>query len=170
MGDEIREGIFGHAVVAFVQRDVETLRGLARDDVVLTVAGSSPIAGAHHGPEAIARVVMQLRRFVSCTAEPIRFSHEGDEMTAHRDVVVIGQMHRVGMTLHLSFSFDRSERIGVVLIEPSDPGLFDHVVGVGLAESERRPVQIPDLIHEHRPGEPSSTGRHAATVRGRRHI
>jgi hypothetical protein len=91
-------------------------------------------------------------------------------MTAHRDVVVMGQMHRVGMTLHLSFSFDRSERIGAVLVEPSDPGLFDHVIGVELAESDRRPVHIPDLIHEPRRGEPSSLGRHALITRGRRHI
>jgi hypothetical protein len=171
MGDEIREGIFAHAVVAFVQRDQETLRGLVRDDVVLTLAGSSPVAGAHHGSEAAAHVVMQLRRFVSCTPQPIRFSHEDDRMTAHRDVVVIGQMHRVGMTLHLSFAFDRSERISALLIEPSDPGLFDHVVGIGLAERDRKPLRIPDLVHEPHPGEASATGgRRAGAARGRRHI
>lgn len=169
MGDEIREGIFAHAAVAFVQRDLQTLLRLVRDDVVLTLAGSSPISGPHRGPEAVARVVMQLRRYVSCMAEPIRFSHGWDRMTAHRDVAIVGQMHRVGMTLHLTFSFDPSDKIGAVVIEPSDPGLFDHVVAVELAASDPKPVRIPDLIHEPRPTQPSDTGRHAA-ARSRRHL
>jgi ketosteroid isomerase-like protein len=168
MGDEIREGIFAHAAVAFVQRDLVTLLGLVRDDVVLTLAGSSPIAGPHHGGRAVARVVMQLRRYVSCTAEPIRFSHEEDRMTAHRDVVIVGQMHRVGMTLHLSLSFDRSGKIRALMIEPSDPGLFDHVVSVELAESDPAPLRIPDLIRDPRSVAPSDVERKAVT-RARRH-
>lgn len=170
MGDEIREGIFAHAAVAFVQRDLATLLRLVRDDVVLTLGGSSPMAGAHHGLKAVARVVMQLRRYVICTAEPIRFSHEGDRMTAHRDVLIVGHMHRVGMTLHLSLSFDRSEKIGALIIEPSDPGLFDHVVRTELAESDPEPFRIPDLTHEPRSVERSDVGRRETIARHRRHM
>jgi hypothetical protein len=170
MGDELREGVFAHAAVAFVQRDLEALLRLVRDDVELMLAGSSPLSGAHRGPESVARVVMQLRRYVSCTAEPIRFSHGSDRMTAHRDVMIIGLRHRVGMTFHLTLSFDRSDMIRTVMIEPSDPGLFDHVVGTELAEHDPKPVRIPELIHEPRPVDPSDTGNRATIGRSRRHI
>jgi hypothetical protein len=170
MGDEIREGVFAHAAVAFVHRDLETLLRLVHDDVELTLAGSSPISGSHRGPEAAARVVMQLRRYVSCTAEPIRFAHGSDRMTAHRDVMIVGLKHRVGMTLHLTFSFDRSNKIGAVVIEPSDPGLFDHVVGTELAEHDPKPVRIPELTHEPQPVDPPDTPHRTATSRSRRHV
>jgi hypothetical protein len=170
MGGEVREGVFAHAAVAFVQRDLETLLRLVCDDVELTLAGSSPISGAHRGPEAVARVVMQLGRYVTCTAEPIRFAHGSDRMTAHRDVMIVGLKHRVGMTLHLTFSFDRSDKIRAVVIEPSDPGLFDHVIGTELAEHDPKPVRIPELIHEPEPADPSDTAHRATTGRSRRNI
>jgi hypothetical protein len=167
MGSDFREGVFAHAAVAFVQRDLQTLLGLVRDDVELTLAGSSPIAGVLRGPKAVSRLVMQLRRYITCSNEPIRFSHGWDQMTAHRDVMLVSHTHRVGITLHLTFSFDRSGKIGAVLIEPSDPGLFDHVVGTDLAEHDPKPVRIPEVTKEPRRAEPSDTG-HRATV-GRRH-
>jgi hypothetical protein len=170
MGDEIREGVFALATVAFVNRDVQPLLTLACDDVELTLAGSSAISGTRRGPEAVARVVMQLRRYVTCTAEPIRFAHGSDRMTAHRDVMIVGLNHRVGMTLHLTFSFDRSDKIDAVVIEPSDPGLFDHVIGMDLTEHDPKPVRIPDLIREPQPANPPDTAHRATTGRGRRHI
>jgi hypothetical protein len=169
MGNDAREGVFAHAAVAFVQRDLQTLLGLVRDDVELTLAGSSPIAGVHRGPKAVSRFVMQLRRYVSCTSEPIRFSHGWDRMTVHRDVMVLSHTHRVGMTLHLTFSFDRSGRVGAVLIEPSDPGLFDHVVGTDLAEHDPKPVPIPEATDERGRADPSDPGHRATAVRSGSH-
>jgi ketosteroid isomerase-like protein len=170
MGDEIREGVFAHAAVAFVQRDLETLLRLVGDDVELILGGSSPLAGAHRGPEAVSRVVMQLRRYVSCSAEPIRFSHGWDRMAAHRDVMIIGLRHRVGMTVHLTFSFDRSDRIRTLVIEPSDPGLFDHVVTTELTEHDPNPVRIPELIRDRQPAGTAEEGQRATIGRGRRHL
>jgi hypothetical protein len=168
MGNDAREGVFAHAAVAFVQRDLQTLLRLVRDDVELTLAGSSPIAGLHRGPKAVSRFVMQLRRYVSCTGAPIRFSHGWDRMTAHRDVMVISHTHRVGITLHLTFSFDRSGKVGSVLIEPSDPGLFDHVIGTDLAEHDPKPVRIPELTQGPRTADPSDTSGRATAGRRRR--
>jgi len=142
MGDEEREGVFGHLTVAFVQRDPDELARYARDDVILTLVGSSPLAGEHRGIVAARTVVMRLERCVRCMAQRIRFSHDGDRMTAHRDVVVRGETHRVGMTLHLSFTFDGRDRIKTALIEPSDPGLFDHVLSL---EGAPKLLWIPDL-------------------------
>jgi ketosteroid isomerase-like protein len=117
MGNEAHEGIFGHVAIAFVPGDVGMLRRLTSGDVVLTLAGSSPLAGTHLGRDAVARLAIALRRYVTCTSHLIRFAHDGDRMTAHRDVAIRGHTHYVEMTLHASFSFDRSDRIRAVRIE-----------------------------------------------------
>jgi hypothetical protein len=67
-------------------------------------------------------------------------------MSAHRDIANRGHKHRVEMTLHASFSFDRSDRIRAVQIEPSDPGLFDHLISVEMAgETGSGSIRIPEL-------------------------
>jgi hypothetical protein len=146
MGDEAHEGIFGHVAIAFVQGDVGMLRRLAREDVVVTLIGTSPLAGTHHGRDAVVRLAFGLRRYVTCTTHPIRFAHDGERMTAHRDIAISGHLHRVDMTLHVSFSFDPSDTIRSVRIEPSDQGLFDHVLNVEMGDESGSPsIRIPDL-------------------------
>jgi hypothetical protein len=169
MGDEAaHEGIFGHVAIAFVQGDLGMLRRLTREDVVLTLIGSSPLAGTHHGRDAIARLAFGLRRYVTCTTHPIRFAHDGDRMTAHRDIAISGHLHRVDMTLHVSFSFDRSDGIRAVRIEPSDPGLFDHVISVEMGnETGSRSIRIPDLPEDQHVVRSSSTPGDEATPRRR---
>jgi ketosteroid isomerase-like protein len=171
MGDEAHEGIFGHVAIAFVQGDVGMLRRLACEDVVLTLVGSSPLAGTHHGRDAVARLAIALRRHITCTSHVIRFAHDGDRMTAHRDIAISGHLHRVEMTLHVSLSFDRSERISAVQIEPSDPGLFDHVIGVEMGgETGSASIRIPDLPEDQHVGRTSSTAGDPATRRRRGHL
>jgi ketosteroid isomerase-like protein len=172
MGDEAaQEGIFGHVAIAFMQRDLGMLRRLTCEDVVLTLTGSSPLAGTHHGRDAVTRLVFGLRRYVTCTTHPIRFAHDGDRMTAHRDIAIRGHLHRVEMTLHASFSFDRSDRISAVQIEPSDPGLFDHVISVEMAgETGLGSIRIPDLPENQHVGGTSSTAGDPATPRRRGHL
>jgi hypothetical protein len=171
MGDEAaHEGIFGHVAIAFVQGDVGILRRPTREDVVLTLVGSSPLAGTHRGCDAVARLAIGLGRFVTCTSHLIRFAHDGDRMTAHRDIAIRGQLHRVEMTLHASFSFDRSDRISAVQIEPSDPGLFDHVISVEMGgETGSASIRIPDLPEDQPVGRTSSTAVDPATPRRRGH-
>jgi ketosteroid isomerase-like protein len=171
MGNEAHEGIFGHASIAFVQGDARMLRSLTREDVVLTLAGSSPLAGTHLGRDAVARLAIALRRYVTCTSHLIRFAHDGDRMTAHRDIAIRGHKHRVEMTLHASFSFDRSDRIRAVQIEPSDPGLFDHLISVEMAgETGSGSIRIPELPEERRIGSTSSTAGEPANPRRRGHL
>jgi len=168
MGDEEHEGIFGHVAIAFVQGDVGMLRRLTREGVVLTLVGSSPLAGTHHGRDAVARFASGLARYVTCTSHMIRFAHDGDRMTAHRDIAISGHLHRVEMTLHVSFAFDRSDRISAVQIEPSDPGLFDHVIGVEMGdETGSGSIRIPDLPEDQHVGRASSTAGDPATPRRR---
>jgi hypothetical protein len=82
--------------------------------------------------------------------------------------MIVGLKHRVGMTLHLTLSFDRWDRVGAVVVEPSDPGLFDHVVGTELSEHDPKPVRIPELSPEPQLGDQPAEG--ATTGRSRRHI
>lgn len=167
MGDDQHEGIFCQLTVAFIQRDPAAFQRWVREDVVLTMAGSSPLAGEHHGLGEAARAVLRLGRFLSCEPVPIRFSHEVDRMTAHRDVVLIGRLHRVGITLHVSLAFDWTDKVRAVSILPSDPGLFDHVVSVGMEETEATPLRIPDATEAGRRSAPAEPGP-AQAVRGRR--
>ncbi|HEX6579753.1 MAG TPA: hypothetical protein VF195_02640 [Actinomycetota bacterium] len=169
MGDEAaHEGIFGHVAIAFVQGDIGMLRSLTREDVVLTLTGSSPLAGTHHGRDAVAGLAIGLGRYVTCTSHLIRFAHDGDRMTAHRDIAIRGQLHRVEMTLHASFSFDRSDRISAVRLEPSDPGLFDHVISVELgSETGSASIRIPDLPEDQPVGGSSSPAGDPASPRRR---
>jgi hypothetical protein len=171
VGDEAaHEGIFGHVAIAFVQGDIGTFRRLTREDVVLTLVGSSPLAGTHRGCEAVARLAIGLGRYVTCTSHPIRFAHDGDRMTAHRDIAISGHVHRVEMTLHVSFSFDRSDMISAVQIEPSDPGLFDHVISVEMAgETGSGSIRIPDMPGDQQVGRTSSTVGDPAPPRRRSH-
>ena len=174
MGNEAHEGIFGHVAIAFVQGDMGMLRGLTRGDVVLTLAGSSPLAGTHHGRDAVVRLAIGLRRYVTCTSHLIRFAHDGDRMVAHRDIAIRGHRHHVEMTLHATFSFDRSDRIRSVRIEPSDPGLFDHVISVEMAgETRSGSIRIPELSEERagqRVEKTSSSAGDPATPRRRGHL
>jgi hypothetical protein len=171
MGNEEHEGIFGHVAIAFMQRDIGLLRELARSDVALTLKGSSPLAGTYRGRDAVSGLANTLRRFVTCTPDPIRFAHEEDRMTVHREVAIHGQLHRVDMTLHVSFSFDRSDTISAVLIEPSDPGLFDHVISVEMGdETGSGSLRIPDLPEDRHAVPSSSTPGDETTPRRRGRI
>jgi hypothetical protein len=171
MGKEEREGTFGHMAIAFMQRDLGQLRELALSDIVLRLSGSSPLAGTYRGRDAVTGLADTLRRYVTCTPDPIRFAHEEDRMTAHREVAIHGQLHRVDMTLHVSFSFDRSDTISAVLIEPSDPGLFDHVISVEMGdEAGSGSLRIPDLLEDRHVARSSSTPGEQATPRRRGHV
>jgi hypothetical protein len=56
------------------------------------------------------------------------------------------------------------------VIEPSDAGLFDHVIGMDLAEHDPKPVRIPELTHEPQPVDPPDTAHRTATGRSRRRV
>ena len=104
------------------------------------------------------------------------FAHDGDRMTAHRDIAIRGHRHRVEMTLHTTFSFDRSDRIRSVQIEPSDPGLFDHVISVEMtSETGSGSLRIPELPEDQPIGQrvverTSTTAGDPATPRRRGHL
>jgi hypothetical protein len=123
-----REILFASLVSAFLERDFATIGQALREDAVLVLPGSSPFAGVHHGAEAVGRFLLGLRQFVISDESALSFSHEADELIASNDFLVHGPRHAVEMTMRVRVAFDQEGKIGEVLAEPDDVGLFDHVI------------------------------------------
>src|SRR4026209_2177356 len=97
-----------------------------REDVVLDLTRSSPFAGEDPGHESVGKFVLGIRQFVISKDPTFTFVHSGASMIASHEITVAGPNHLVEMTLRLTIIFDREERISVMQVEPSDPGLFTH--------------------------------------------
>jgi hypothetical protein len=128
-----RETLVTRLATAFADRDFTTLEREMREDVVLDLPGSSPFAGEHHGHESVGKFLLGIRQFVMSTDPSFTFVHDATSMTASHEITVAGPHHVVEMTLILTFTFDREERISAVHVEPSDPGLFTHVIAAAFS-------------------------------------
>ena len=128
-----RETLVTRLATAFAQRDFRTIEREMREDVVLDLPGSSPFAGEHHGIESVGKFLLGIRQFVISDEPLFTFVHDEDSTTASHGISVAGPHHLVEMTLRITFTFDREERISAVLVEPSDPGLFTHVIAAAFS-------------------------------------
>jgi hypothetical protein len=124
-----RESLFARLSTAYVARDFATIERWLRPDVVLHIPGSSPFAGEHPGDAAVARLLVGLRQFLDPGERPISFTHEGDLMIASQTVSVSGPQHLVEMEVKVMIRFDDEGRVIAAYLQPSDMGLFDHVIG-----------------------------------------
>jgi hypothetical protein len=134
-----REALFERLSAAYQARDFATIERSLRPDVVLHIPGSSPFAGEHAGEEHVARLLVGLRQFLDPERRPIVFSHEGDVMIASQTVSISGPKHRVEMELKVLIRFDDEGRVAAAYVQPSDMGLFDHVIGAALLDSALGP-------------------------------
>jgi len=128
-----RETLVSRLATAFAERDLRTIEREMREDVVLDLPGSSPFAGEHHGHESVGKFLLGIREFVTSKDDSFVFAHDANSMTASREIIVAGPNHLVEMTLHVTLTFDREERISTVQVEPSDPGLFTHVIAAAFS-------------------------------------
>lgn len=128
-----RETLVSRLATAFAQRDLRTIEREMREDVVLDLPGSSPFAGEHHGHESAGRFLLGIRGFVSSKDPSFVFIHDANTMIASHEINVAGPNHLVEMTLRLTFTFDREERISTLHVEPNDPGLFTHVIAAAFS-------------------------------------
>jgi hypothetical protein len=128
-----REKLLTRLATAFAQRDFRTMERAMREDVVLDLPGSSPFAGEHHGHESVGKFLLGIRQFVISKEPVFTFVHSGNSMTASHEISVAGPHHLVEMTLPLTLTFDREERISSLHVEPSDPGLFTHVIAAAFS-------------------------------------
>ena len=130
-----REAQFVKDVGAFVRRDFEAIERNMRSDVVMHLPGSSWLSGSCHGLEDVGRCVLGLRHVLDSSEDHITFLHEGDQMIVRHDIMVHGPKHQVGMTLLVRFRFGADGKAESISVEPSDQGLFDHVLNVALRDS-----------------------------------
>lgn len=108
-----------------------------RSDVLTHLPGSSSLAGTYRGLEEVGRCVLGLRHVLDSSEDHIiTFLHEGDQMIVRHDIVVHGPKHQVGITLLIRFRFGADGKSESISVEPSDLGLFDHVLNVALKDSE----------------------------------
>jgi ketosteroid isomerase-like protein len=127
-----REIQFLENMDSFMRRDYATLEAGWRPDVVLTLPGSSWLAGTHEGYDDVGRCLLGLRQVLDSDQKRITFLHEGDQMIVRHDVEVHGPVHVVEMTLEVRMRYDEAGRVESITLEPDDMGLFDHVVNAVL--------------------------------------
>ena len=130
-----REARFVQDVGAFVRRDFEVIERNMRSDVVMQIPGSSWLAGTYRGLADVGRTVLGLRHVLDSSEDHITFLHEGDQMIVRHDIMVHGPKHQVGMTLLIRVRFGADGKSESISVEPSDLGLFDHVLNVALKDS-----------------------------------
>lgn len=136
-----REGLVAGLARAYADRDFATVEATMSEDVVLHIPGSSPFAGEHHGREIVARLAAGLRRFLETEGRELTFEHEGDVTIATQHLGVHGPKHAVEMDVRIAMHFDPDDRLSAVFLQPSDQGLFDHVVGAALLDTALDPQQ-----------------------------
>jgi hypothetical protein len=127
-----REIQFLENMGAFMRRDFAALEAAWRPDVVMTLPGSSWLAGTHEGYDDVSRCVLGLRQVLDSEQKRTTFLHEGDQMIVRHDIVVHGPLHVVEMTLLVRVRYDEGGKAEAISLEPDDLGLFDHVLNAML--------------------------------------
>jgi hypothetical protein len=97
-------------------------------EVVLTLQGSSWLAGTYQGYEEFSQYVLGARHVLESAGKPITYLHHDDQMTVVHDFLVGGSAISPEMPLRVTVSFDPDGRVTSLLIEPGDQDVFDAAV------------------------------------------
>jgi ketosteroid isomerase-like protein len=133
-----REGLLARLATAYQRRELEVFEEACRPDMVVTLAGSSRLAGTYHGYGAFSEYLDAVRDVLRAADEQIRFEHDGDRMIFTHAVVISGPNHQVEMELRVTVVFHADGRVQSFLAELEDQGLFDYVVNTSAQPSEIR--------------------------------
>ena len=124
-----REQVIGRLRTAYQRRELHVFEECCRPDMVVTLAGSSRLAGTHHGYGAFSDYLTSNRGLVRSAGKPITFEHDRNEMVVRDTIILSGDRHQVEMGLRITVRFHYFDgRIESFLVEPEDQALFDHVV------------------------------------------
>jgi hypothetical protein len=123
-----REGLFARLATAYQRRDLDVFEEACRPDMVVTLAGSSRLAGTYHGYGAFSDYLDAVRDVLRAADDRARFEHDGDRMILTQLVVISGPLHQVEMPLRVTVDFHADGRVQSFLAELEDQGLFDYVV------------------------------------------
>jgi ketosteroid isomerase-like protein len=133
-----REGLLARLASAYQRRELEVFEEACRPDMVVTLAGSSRLAGTYHGYGAFSEYLDAVRDVLRAADEQIRFEHDGDRMIFTHAVVISGPNHQVEMDLRVTVVFHADGRVQSFLAELEDQGLFDYVVNTAARPSAIR--------------------------------
>jgi hypothetical protein len=75
-----------------------------------------------------------LRQFLESDESSLHYEHTAGMMHATQQVTVHGPSHLVEMGIRVTVEFDEANRVAAVFVQPSDLGLFDHVIGAALLD------------------------------------
>jgi ketosteroid isomerase-like protein len=124
-----REGGLARLAIAYQRREMHVFEAVCRPDMVLTLAGSSRLAGTYHGYGAFSAYLDALRDVLSSAERQITFEHAGNDMVFWQATILMGPRHHVEMTLRVTVRYHHHDgRIESFLVEPEDQALFDHIV------------------------------------------
>jgi hypothetical protein len=127
-----REARFREGVEAFIRRDFNAFDRAMRPDVVMQLPGTSWLAGTYQGPEEVIRCILGLRQVLDSTEDNVSFFHAEDRLIVNHEIRVHSPRHDIEMVFSVSITFDADERVGSIMVEPEDLGLFDHVLKTAL--------------------------------------
>jgi ketosteroid isomerase-like protein len=134
-----REGLLERLASAYQRRDLAVFEEVVRPDMVLTLAGSSRLAGTYHGYGAFSEYLEALRHVLRSAEKQITFKHNSNEMVFWQAMIVSGPRHQVEMTLRVTVRFHYADgRVESFYVEPEDQKLFDHVVDSTMKTSAAR--------------------------------
>jgi hypothetical protein len=120
-----RQGAFTRMASAFARRDFEAIaRGVA-PEVVLTLAGSSWLAGTYRGFEGFSQYLLAARMILEPAGKPLTYLHHGNEMTIMHEFLVGGGARAPEIPLHVTVQFAEDGKLLSLQIEPKDQALFD---------------------------------------------
>jgi len=133
-----REGLLARLAVAYQRRDFDVFQAACRPDMVVTLAGSSRLAGTYHGYGAFSEYLDAVRDVLRSADEKVVFEHDEDQMVFTQNIIVSGPFHQVEMPMRVTGVFHADGRIQSFLAEMGDQGLFDYVVDTSAQPSEIR--------------------------------
>jgi hypothetical protein len=123
-----REGLLARLAVAYQRRDFDVFQAACRPDMVVTLAGSSRLAGTYHGYGAFSEYLDAVRDVLRSADERVVFEHDEDQMVFTQKIIVSGPFHQVEMPMRVTGVFHADGRVQSFLAEMGDQGLFDYVV------------------------------------------
>jgi hypothetical protein len=106
--------------------------------MVVTLAGSSRLAGTYHGYGAFSEYLDAVRDVLRSADERVVFEHDEDQMVFTQKIIVSGPFHQVEMPMRVTGVFHADGRVQSFLAEMGDQGLFDYVVDTSAQPSEIR--------------------------------
>jgi ketosteroid isomerase-like protein len=128
-----REAVLLELAAAYQRRELEVFEAAVRQDMTLTLAGESHLAGTYVGYDAFGNYLQVLRRLMRSAGKPIVFTHDSPaQMTFRQIMTVFNDRHEAEFPLAVTIRYDSHGKIASFLVQPEDQAFFDHLVDTSI--------------------------------------